>query len=116
MRWTLDRRGTERHLDFDVLDDLEREIIGRCLSAAARGPFFPDWELSVLFGLDRSELRAIVDAWPSMRDSEMASLAVNNSVVNLLGYPGDEDWDEWIGVPRERVGGILLKLQESPSA
>jgi len=82
------------------------------LHATATGPFFPDWEFHTLFGLERSDVKAIVDAWPAIDDaSENVSLAINNSMNNLLGYPHgcDREWLTYISVSPEEVARIFKK-------
>jgi hypothetical protein len=48
----------------------DRRLIFECLTAAARGPFFSDADLSILFGFDRRELLGIVARIPRIDDSE----------------------------------------------
>jgi hypothetical protein len=70
------------------LDQREMQLIGDCLWAAADGPFFEDWEFRALFGLERTEVKRIAAEWPRVNpDDEIVSLAVQNSLNNLLGYP-----------------------------
>lgn len=92
----------------------EREIVYECMKAAADGPFFPDWEFETLFGLDRNELKSIVNSWPNIDESdETVLLAINNSMANLIGYPhGKEcEWKNHIsGTPKE-ISTILEQLQ-----
>jgi hypothetical protein len=100
-------------MSLETLDDRERELVGQCLRAAASGPFFPDWEFSTLFGLERGEMLAIAQRWPSSADWEFAEVAVNNALVNLLGYPHgcDAVWEEWISAPPERLRDLLAKVR-----
>lgn len=79
-----------------AIDD--NEVIRQCLGAAVDGPFFPDWEFSTLFGLDREEVRAIAARWPDWHDKDEQSVAVNNTLNHLLGYPIDEPerWHDYI--------------------
>ena len=70
------------------LEARERELVRRCLQAAVEGPFFPDWEFHALFGLERNEVKEVLESWPKLDDStEIVQLAINNSFANLLGYP-----------------------------
>ncbi|HUR28971.1 MAG TPA: hypothetical protein VM509_12350, partial [Planctomycetota bacterium] len=70
------------------LDTQGREIVGRCLLAAAEGPYFPDEEFEVLFGLTRDEVTEIARAWPAVDESSgHVQLAINDALANLLGYP-----------------------------
>jgi hypothetical protein len=101
-------------MDFGSLSDTEKTIVGQALRAAADGPFFPDWEFHTLFGLERSDVRAIADAWPEgTAPAGKITLAVNNSMNNLLGYPHNEDavWSRWISVSREELDDLLRRLR-----
>ena len=75
------------------------------LVAAARGPFFPDWEFHTLFGLDRIEVQSIADSFSSATPlAGDVALALNGAMANLLGYPHGQDsaWSQWLSVtPRE---------------
>src|SRR5271154_1760450 len=83
---TRKKRGA--YMDLDSLSDLDKGIVGQALRAAANGPFFPDWEFHTLFGLERDRVREIADAWPKqVAPPEEMTVAVNNSLNNLLGYP-----------------------------
>ena len=79
------------------------------LIAAARGPFFPDWEFGALFGLERSEVESIADSFsaatPVARD---VALAINNAMVNLLGYPHGQEsaWGQWLSVTPAELQAI----------
>jgi|SRR5271154_1565580 len=103
-------------MDFRSLADAEKAIVGQALRAAADGPFFPDWEFHALFGLERSDVRAIADTWPeAAASSAKISLAVNNSMNNLLGYPHGEDavWSQWISVDRQQLDELFSRLRDS---
>jgi hypothetical protein len=94
------------------LDASERRVVFECLRATASGPFFPDWEFHTLIGLERSDVQAIVDAWPSINETdENVSLAINNSMNNLLGYPHgrERDWPQYISVSPVQVRRIFAK-------
>ena len=81
----------------------EREIIRRSLDAAAHGPWFPEWEFHILFGLDREEVAEVFSRWPHLDEADpMVDTAINNSLANLMGYPhGDEAGvQRWVGASR----------------
>ncbi|CCD99322.1 hypothetical protein [Bradyrhizobium sp. STM 3809] len=70
------------------LSTADREIVHRALGAAVEGPFFPEWEFHTLFGLYRSEVRAIYEAWPSPAcNSDRLLAAMIGSLNHLIGYP-----------------------------
>lgn len=77
-----------------------------CLRAAVHGPFFGDRIFPILFGLTRTEVQEVLDAWPSVHDAEVADVAINNAINNLLGYPhgvSEEDWVDYLPVSREEL-------------
>ena len=86
------------------------------LAAAARGPFFPDWEFRTLFGLERTEVESIADSLtpttPLMGD---VALALNNAMGNLLGYPHhqDEAWPQWLSVTPAELQVIFSRWRAS---
>jgi hypothetical protein len=90
-----------RKLDDDVV-----ETLGRCLLAAARGPFFTDDELRDLFGRGRESIRVVAGMWPRMNLAapELRELLtrLTAELVNRAESQPDA-WEEWIGGPTERV-------------
>ena len=92
------------------IPDPDKALVGQALRAAADGPFFPDWEFHTLFGLTRSEVRAVADLWPNVDfRSENVHLAVNNSLNNLWGYPHGQEsvWSQWLSVDRSKLRELL---------
>jgi hypothetical protein len=88
------------------------------LVAAARGPFFPDWEFHTLFGLERAEVESIADALtPATPLSGDVALALNNAMGNLLGYPHGQDavWSQWLSVTPAELQVIFSRWQASGS-
>jgi hypothetical protein len=77
-----------------LIDGEDSEVLRECLLGAANGPFFPDWEFSILFGLDRDVVRRVAEEWPSWDNEGEQSVAVNNALNHLLGYP-HKRWDVW---------------------
>ena len=103
-------------MDLDRLSDDDKALVGQVLRAAVDGPFFPEWEFHTLFGLMRSEVRAIADAWPNVDlTGPDAALAVNDSLNNLLGYPHGQDgvWSQWISVGRSQIAELFTRLRGS---
>lgn len=90
-------------------------IIRECLRAAVEGPFFPDWEFSILFGLEREKVRIIYEAWPEQTvDGASFKRAIINTLNNLLGYPHGEEqaWSEYISASPQEVCTILQQILE----
>jgi hypothetical protein len=90
-----------RKLDDDII-----ETLGRCLLAAARGPFFTDEELSRLFGRGRESVRVIAGMWPRMNLAapDLRELLVRIGEELVARADGDpEAWAEWIQDPPEKV-------------
>ena len=87
------------------------KIVRDCLTAAVRGPFFPDWEFHTLIGLERAEVERGLASWPDASNSDDQDLAVSNVLNNLLGYP-DREWDAWqtyISVQPAEVATVLTR-------
>jgi hypothetical protein len=74
-------------LRLDALPADDVELIGACLDAAVTGPFFPDWEFETLFGLSRSQVKAVSQRWPANAAEDTTEIAVRNTLANLSGYP-----------------------------
>lgn len=97
-------------MGFRHCSEEDRKIIGECLVAAVNGPFFPDWEFSTLFGLERAEIDRVARSWPDVDEQdETVALAVNNALANLAGYPHGEDLSRHISATTERLLEILRK-------
>jgi hypothetical protein len=100
------------------LDDLtpdEREIVRRCLVAAAQGPYFPDWEFPMVFGVARAEVAEILRRWPYVDDSKVVDAAINNAFVNLLWYPHEmtDQLEDELGVTTARLEQVFTKWRKS---
>jgi len=109
------RAGLTQALGLMICNS-EYQVFKESLIAAARGPFFPDWKFPTLFGLQRSEVRAIADSFsPETELTGDVALALNNAVGNLLGYPhGQEsDWYDWLSVTPGELQGIFSKWRAS---
>lgn len=95
----------------------DRKLIGECLTAAVEGPFFPDWEFSTLFGLDRADVAEVRKLWPNVSDEDQrVALAVSNTLGNLIGYPHrqEKEWSRFISVPPEHLAEVLKRWQRPP--
>lgn len=97
-------------------DDIS--IIGGCLRAAVEGPFFPDWEFSTLFGMERREVATVWSSWPQTEDAADQWRAVSGSMNNLLGYPHgrDDAWHEYIPASRDEVEALYWRIGEESGA
>ncbi len=98
---------------------MERDVVLRCLRAAAEGPFFPDWEFHALFGLERAVVATVAARWPNVDDAtEDVHLAIDNSLGNLIGYPHNEGEAirDWIGEPLEEIERIFSKWRSSTAS
>lgn len=98
------------------LSEHERSVILECLRAVADGPFFGE-AFHSLMGLWPEEVARIVADWPQVDDSsEDVQLAINNSMLNLLGYPHrcEDVWSDWISVSKLEVGRVYAKWLGDP--
>jgi hypothetical protein len=97
-------------LASNELSNEQIEVFGACLRAAASGPFFPDSEFETLIGLDREAVTAIAERWPHLDfGARDVVLALNNSIVNLLGYPHgcESAWSDRIPTTPERLRDLF---------
>lgn len=90
-----------RKLDEDLVD-----VLGRCLVAAADGPFFSDEELRSLFGRGRKSMRVIAGMWPRVNlaapDLPRLLDGIARELTRRVG-PSSDAWNEWIGVGPEKL-------------
>ncbi len=90
----------------------EINVIGECISASVKGPFFEGESLHTLTGLERVELEEIARVWPNVNEGEQnVQLAINNVLNNLLGYPHDcwDVWFEYISVSPDELRKLYAK-------
>lgn len=92
---------------LDHLDPSEIETVRSALEAAARGPFFPDWEFQTLFGVDRDAVERALQRFPALEGAD-DRLAVNNAFANLLGYPHGGSLDAY-NLTGERLHAVFDK-------
>ena len=86
------------------------------LVAAARGPFFPEWEFHSLFGFDRLEFEAIADSFsPGTPLTGDVALALNGAMGNLIGYPHNLEaiWHQWLSVTPVELQAIFSRWRAS---
>ena len=94
-----------RKLDDDVV-----ELLGRCLVAAARGPFFTDEELTKIFGRGKESLEVLAGMWPRMNLAAPDLLGLLDRLVSELTARAAVDpqaWEEWISAPPLRLETAL---------
>ena len=94
-----------RKLDDDVV-----ELLGRCLTAAARGPFFTDQELADLFRRSRETLDVVAELWPKLNLAAPEVLDLLERVVASLLERADRDpaaWNTWVGARPVKVEAVL---------
>lgn len=88
-------------------------MVRECLRASLEGPFFPDWEFAIIFGLQREDVRQVLRSWPVLNESDDSVVrAINNSFNNLLAYPAKnkhEIWPKFISVSRIELARIFDK-------
>ncbi len=90
-----------RKLDEDVVATL-----GRCLSAAASGPFFSDGDLANFFGRSRESMQVVAGMWPRMNLAapELREL-LGRAAAELIARvdPDAQAWREWLGASPQRL-------------
>ena len=91
-----------RKLDEDVV-----ALLGRCLAAAARGPFFSDAELTSLFGRSRESMQVVAGMWPRMNLAAPDLRELLRRVAEELIARGDPDSHLW----RERIAASPQQLE-----
>jgi len=92
------------------------QVFRESLVAAARGPFFPEWEFHSLFGLDRAGVESIADSFSSATPiTGDIALALNNAMGNLLGYPHGQEaaWSQWLSVTPTELQVIFAQWRAS---
>ena len=90
-----------RKLDEDVV-----ALLGRCLAAAARGPFFSDAELTSLFGRSRESMQVVAGMWPRMNLATPELRELLRRVAQELiaqGDPESQPWQEWIAASPQQL-------------
>lgn len=93
-----------------TLSDGDREAVRRCLLAAARGDLFPEGEFHALFGMTRGSLLEVAQGWPpDDSPGRPGELAINNCLLNLLGYPHGRTAElrRLVGVPEPLLRRIF---------
>lgn len=102
-------------MKLNKLSKDEERIVLECLKATVEGPFFPDREFHTLFGMERNEIARIMDMWPHVNKlDEKVNLAINNSIINLLGYPHKcgNFWSQFISVPPSDLKELFKRLKQ----
>ncbi len=94
-----------RKLDEDVV-----ALLGRCLAAAARGPFFSDAELKSLFGRNRESMQVVAGMWPRMNLAapelrELLGEAARELIARV--DPDSQPWREWIAASPQQLDAAV---------
>jgi hypothetical protein len=92
------------------------QLLREALLAAARGPFFPDWEFHTLFGLNRADVESVADTFSQSTPlTGDVTLALNGVMNNLLGYPHQQDavWAQWISVSPTELQAVFSTWRAS---
>ncbi len=91
-----------RKLDDDVVSTL-----GRCLLAAARGPFFGEAELVAALGRGKDSMRVLAGMWPRMNlaapDLRELLTALVDALIEKRPNMDPDDWAEWVQVEPEQL-------------
>ena len=84
------------------------QVFKEALSAVVNGPFIPEWEFSILFGVERIEVSRVLEALPESLTTKEGKDAIAGAVNNLVGYPHGLDnlWSQYITVSREELWEI----------
>jgi len=102
------------------LADLSAEelaVVRECLKCIAEGSAIPhDWEFQTLFGIEPSDVQAVLSEWPQVDDSEQrVYLAINNSMNSLLGLISDRELARYIPYSKGEIGDAFRKWKGSIS-
>ena len=58
------------------------------LTAAVDGPFLSGLEFRARFGLERAEVRKVLQSWPELNEADdTVAIAIHHSCDDLRGYP-----------------------------
>jgi hypothetical protein len=92
------------------------DAIGAVVAAAVQGPFIDDGEFQTLFGVDRDQAAAVLATWPPAdNQEEVAYTTINNSFVNLLGYPHGKlaQLEAMTGLAGQEIAGLFQRWRAS---
>ena len=89
----------------------EREVVRRAMDATFS---FFDFDFNTRLGITPETMRALLDAWPKVDDAgdeSDASLAINNSLNDLLHGEGisDDEAIALVGVSRDEMRRVYRK-------
>jgi len=100
------------------LTNEQQAVIHDCMKTILNAPFIEDPEFQTRLGIDRKELRGVIDRWPHLDDSlpdSDDSIAINNCLNELAyGIPmTDTEWSTWLGFSRDEVRAVLDKWKKA---
>ena len=107
------------------LPQVDNDLIRSSLALAVAGPYFPDWEFSILFGLSREEVAHVLAAWPEAAvvtswesdPDRVQEFAVQGVLNNLLGHPHGE-WEllsSELGISKAEFRSLFDRWQRRSS-
>jgi len=95
-----------RKLDGDMV-----ALLGRCLTAAAQGPFFTDEELADRFRRSRESMTIVAGMWPTRLNLASPDVfdLLERVVRALLDLAAEDEaaWDHWVGARPLQVEAAL---------
>lgn len=102
---------------FEEMTEPEREFIRQSMNAILYGPFVDAAEFQTRLGINRSQLRDVLDAWPALDDDDEngdVCLAINNCLNETL-HSGCVDlrvWSGWFTAPKADIAAAYQRWQE----
>jgi hypothetical protein len=95
-------------MSLQQMPSIDQNLIRKCLLSICDGPFLEDAEFHSRIGVERRELKKIMQEWPIFDDSDDDSdlaVAINNALNELCyGLPiSSQDWANWIEVPQTDI-------------
>jgi hypothetical protein len=97
----------------DRLTPAQRQLVGLCLKAIVERSYIErDGEFHSVMGVWRDEAVLVATMWPEIDPRCMPFLVVNNTLVNLLGFPHGQ-WatlSELVGLDEQAAKTVLTEM------
>lgn len=99
---------------FEKLTEQEQRLILEAMTAILNGPYIDDAEFQTRLGIDRLQLREVLDTWPVIEDDNEdshACIAINNC-MNEVCYGieiSSAAWSKWFTAPRSDVAAVYAR-------